>query len=55
VIAFHDIANPDFPDVGRVWAEVRELDDFQCHEYVSRYSEPHTPMGIGLAVKRAST
>lgn len=55
VIAFHDIVNPDFPDVGQVWADVRELDDFECHEYVSGYSEPHTPMGIGLAIRRAST
>lgn len=55
VIAFHDIANPDFPDVGRVWADVKKIGDFECHEYVSGYSEPHTPMGIGLAVKRVLT
>lgn len=51
MLAFHDIANTDFPAVGRVWSEVTALPGYRCLEYVSAYPEPHTPMGIGLAVR----
>lgn len=51
ILALHDIANTEFPAVGRVWAGIRELDGFRCFEYISDYAEPHTPMGIGLAVR----
>jgi hypothetical protein len=51
MLAFHDIANTDFPAIGRVWAEVTRLAGYRCLEYVSGYPERHTPMGIGLAVR----
>lgn len=51
ILAFHDIANTEFPAVGRVWAGVRRLAGYRCFEYVSDYAEPHIPMGIGLAVR----
>lgn len=51
VIAFHDIANTEFPEVGTVWNEVKALGTFRCFEYISGYREPHTPMGLGLAIK----
>lgn len=55
IVAFHDIANTEFPAVGRVWDEVRRLDGYRCFEYVSGYPEPHTPMGIGVAVREDRT
>lgn len=51
MIAFHDIANTEFPAIGRVWADVTRLAGYRCLEFVSEYTEPHTPMGIGLAIR----
>jgi len=51
MVAFHDIANTEFPGVGIVWNDVRTLDRYRCHEFISDYAEPHIPMGIGLAVR----
>jgi cephalosporin hydroxylase len=51
MVALHDIANTDFPAIGRVWADLRALPGYRCWEYVAAYPEPHTPMGIGLAVR----
>jgi cephalosporin hydroxylase len=50
-IALHDIANPDFPGVRRVWERICRWRGYRHIEYVSDYSEPHLPMGIGLAVR----
>ena len=51
MIALHDIANTEFPAVGKVWRAVQESGEFQCFSYISDIREPHLPMGIGLAVK----
>jgi len=52
MVAFHDIANSDFPAIGRVWREVKERGGHRCFEFVADYAEPHTPMGIGLAIRK---
>lgn len=51
MVAFHDIANTEFPAVGQVWHDVKQLGEYRCYEYISDYAEPHIPMGIGLAVR----
>jgi hypothetical protein len=51
MLAFHDIANTEFPAIGRVWADIAKLVGYRCFEYVSDYPEQHTPMGIGLAIR----
>lgn len=57
MIAFHDIAEPGFPGVARVWQWVREHygDEYDFREYVDQYPAveraqgPH--FGIGLALR----
>ena len=52
ILAFHDVANREFPDVAKVWKRVLGLGEYLCYEYLSNYPEPHLPMGIGLAVRK---
>ena len=57
VIALHDIVEPHFPGVGKVWAEIqrRYAGQFSFTEYVEQYPDVrqrlgYDSLGIGLAV-----
>jgi Methyltransferase domain len=53
LIALHDVVNPSYPGVGRVWREIQTLPEFACREYTEQYAGAGAPsMGIGLAVRR---
>ncbi len=52
VLAFHDIVSQTYPGVGRVWREVREMENYVCQEFTDQYTTDGTShMGIGLAVR----
>jgi predicted O-methyltransferase YrrM len=53
MIAVHDITEPNFPAVGRVWREFRAqaASEYEFREFIDYYgSEPR--FGIGLAIRR---
>jgi hypothetical protein len=53
IIAFHDIANVNYPGVKKVWDEVKSLGEYNCSEYTEQYEEiEHSYMGIGVAVRK---
>jgi hypothetical protein len=60
LIAVHDVVSTLVPDVGRVWADVKEAyaDEFEFVEFVEQFPEVvaatgGTHMGVGLAIRRA--
>jgi hypothetical protein len=56
MLAFHDIAEVGFPDVGRVWRAIQTdySDEYEFREFVAQYpGTPHPKLGIGLAVRRS--
>jgi hypothetical protein len=55
MLAFHDIVEPNFPDVGRVWRRLRAAyaDVYEFHDFVAQYEDtPASKLGIGLAIRR---
>jgi hypothetical protein len=55
MIAFHDIVEPAFPGVGRVWADIRarHAGEYDFREFVAAYEGGPSPLlGIGLATRR---
>ena len=54
MIAFHDIAELNFPDVAKVWSELREqyADEYEFREFVEQYPGHRQHLGIGLAIRR---
>jgi len=53
IIAFHDIANINYPGVKKVWHEVKNLNEYDCREYIAQYEDiEFSYMGIGLAVRK---
>ncbi|MBW4635806.1 MAG: class I SAM-dependent methyltransferase [Iphinoe sp. HA4291-MV1] len=53
IIAFHDIANINYPGVKKVWEEVKNIDEYDCREYIAQYKDiEFSYMGIGLAVRK---
>ncbi len=55
MIALHDIVEPVWPGVGRVWASLRSqhADEYCFHEFIAQYPGQVTPrLGIGLAIRR---
>jgi len=54
MLAFHDIAELNFPDVAKVWSEFREqyADEYEFREFVEQYPGHRRHLGIGLAIRR---
>jgi hypothetical protein len=52
MLAFHDIANRDWPGVSVVWEEIKSAGDHQCFELTEQYGDLGPYMGIGLAVRK---
>ena len=52
IIVFHDIANVHWPDVGKVWREVRSSQEYDCQEYIDQYEGMGPYMGIGMAIRK---
>lgn len=56
MLAFHDIVEPGFPEVGRFWRTIRQqyADDYEFHEFQAQYPGVPVPkLGIGLVVLRS--
>lgn len=45
MLAFHDISEPGFPDVGRVWNSIRaeHADEYDFHEFTAQYDDSEMP------------
>lgn len=54
MLAFHDIAELNFPDVAKVWSEFREQyeDEYEFREFTEQYPGHRRHLGIGLAIRR---
>jgi cephalosporin hydroxylase len=56
ILAFHDIVEAGFPDVGRVWRAVKDgyADEYSFHEFTEQYPDaPFPKLGIGLAIRKS--
>ena len=52
IIVFHDIDNIDFLGVKKVWAEVKNSNEYDCYEYIEQYPGLGPYMGIGMAIRK---
>ena len=52
VVVFHDIDNIDFFGVKKVWAEVKNSNEYNCYEYIEQYPGLGPYMGIGMAIRK---
>jgi cephalosporin hydroxylase len=52
IVVFHDIDNIDYPGVKIVWNEVKNLNEYDCYEYVEQYLGLGPYMGIGMAIRK---
>jgi cephalosporin hydroxylase len=58
-IAFHDIVDPAWPGVERVWSRVRQDPDYETAEFTDQYPDVqrrlgHSCLGIGFATRRGA-
>ena len=52
MIALHDVYNVGCPGIGKVWQEIKAVDEYVCFEFKDQYPGRGPYMGIGLAVKK---
>lgn len=55
MLAFHDIAEAGWPDVGQVWKSIKRdhANEYEFLEFVEQYPEtPDGQLGIGVAIRR---